>query len=283
MKNNIRQFCFPASVKEAAGLMGRLKAKAVVVAGGTRHTHSISPAVETVVDISDLPLRHIKADAQGLRIGALCTIHQLEGSPLLAKWARGVIAKTAGLGSNALARSMGTVGGNVVRAHPYNNLPPLFLALDAVAVVSDGTREKRVPFAAILEPAFLRDLGHKFLLIEVRVPAATKSWSGATQRFALTQSQWESTAHCVAVVDLKGGTVRRAALAVGALLPKAVRLPQAEAALVGRPANEESARAAAAAAARELETLTGGAAAKAYGREVAGVLLRRTILEAFHG
>ncbi|MDD5629271.1 MAG: FAD binding domain-containing protein [Elusimicrobia bacterium] len=283
MKNNIQQFCFPASVPEALRLMAKLKAKAVVVAGGTRHTRSIAPQVETVVDISDLPLKFIKADRSGLRIGALCTISDLEKSPLLAGWAGGVIAQTAGLSSNALARGMGTVGGNVCRAHPYNHMPPVFLALDAAAVYSEGGREKSVPFARLLEPGFMRELGHRCLLTELRVPAATKSWSGATARFALTPSQWESTAHCVAALDLQGGTVRRAALAAAALLPRAARLPKAEAALTGKPVSEETAWAASKAAVFELEELTGRAAAKAYACEVAGVLLRRTILEACHG
>jgi len=281
MKNNIRQFCFPATVPEAVRLLARHRAKAVIVAGGTRHTRMLAPTVETIVDISDLPLRFIKSDRKWLRLGALCTIAELEKSPILAEWAGGVISQAAGMGSNALARSMGTLGGNVVRAHPYNHLPPVCLALEAVAVYTDGVRERALPFADILQPALMRELGHRYLLTEVRVPAVTKDWSGATQRLALTSSQWESYVHCVATVDLQGASVRRATLAVAAPLSKAARLPKAEAFLAGRPATEETARAAATAAAAELEALTGVAPGKAYSREVAGVLLRRTLLEAF--
>ncbi|MBI5209064.1 MAG: FAD binding domain-containing protein [Elusimicrobia bacterium] len=281
MRTNIRRFCFPASAQEAAAILARLKATAVVVAGGTRHTRTLSPAVETVVDISDLPLRHIKADGRWLRLGALCTIAELEKSPLLARWARGVIARTAGLGSNALARGMGTLGGNVVRAHPFNNLPPVFLALDAVAACVDGKREKTMPFADLLKPEVMASLGRRYLLTEIRIPAATRRWAAATDRLALTRSDWESYVHCVVAADVKGRKVRRAAVAVAAILPRAARLPRTEALLAGRPATEATAGQAASAAVSELTALTGASPAKAYAREAAGVLIRRCLLEAF--
>jgi len=281
MNNNIRQFYFPTSAKEAARLLVKLKGKALVVAGGTRLTRTVPPMVETVVDISDLPLRHVRADRKWLRIGALCSICDLEKSPVVAKWAGGVIARTAGFWSNAPARSMGTVGGNVVRPHPYNNLPPVFLALDAVAVCTDGLREKAMPFADVLKPEVMRELGARYLLTEVRVPAQTKGWSAASGRLAETKTDWESYANCVAAVDLKGGVVRKAAIALSAVLPRAARMAKAEKLLEGKPGSEAAARAAAAAVVQELAELTGGSPGKAYAREAAGVLVRRALLEAF--
>lgn len=281
MKNNITRFCFPTTAREAAGLMARLGPRAVTVAGGTRHTRTISPTVETVVDVSDLPLKHIKADKAGLRIGALCTIDSLEKSPLLGRWAGGVIARTAGMGSNALARAMGTVGGNVVRPHPYNNLPAVFLALDAQAVFTDGKREKTMPFAEMLAGQNMLLFGHKRLLTEVRVPAAAKSWAACAMRLSLTKSSWGSYAQVVVALDLKGGVIRKAAIAVSAVLPKAARMTKAEWVLEGRPANEEAAREASAEVVEELDRMTAGSASRAYGRHTAGVLTRRALMEAF--
>jgi len=283
MKNNIKQFCFPASAKEAASLINRLKSKAVVVAGGTRLSRALPPTVETVVDLADLPLKHIKADKKFLRIGALCSITELEAAPLLAKWAGGVIAKAASHWSNALARSMGTVGGNVSRAHPHNNLPPVFLALDAVAVCTDGRREKVFPVTELLEPGLMRELGTRYIVIEVRVPAETRDWSCACARLALTKTSWEAYTNCVVAVDKKAGAVRRASVVIGSVLPRAVRLAGAEAALAGKPCGEAAARAASAAAEAALRSLTVGAPAKAYACQVSGVLVRRLLLEAFQG
>ncbi|HAH07680.1 MAG TPA: hypothetical protein DCM05_14350 [Elusimicrobia bacterium] len=283
MKNNIQQFCFPATAAEAARLMARFKDKGLIVAGGTRLTRTLSPKVEAVIDITDLPLKRISADARGLRIGALCTIAELEASPLLKRWARGVIAKSAGFGSNALARAMGTVGGNVVRAHPFNNLPPVFLALDAAAVCLDGAREKVLPFADLLKPEVMHLFGRKLFLTEVRVPASTKNLACAAERLSTTKTDWESYVNVVVAVDKRAGVCRRAALAMGAILPRVARLGRAEAALEGKPCSEETARLAEREAVAELSELTGGAEGKAYAREVAGVLVRRCLLEAFNG
>lgn len=282
MKTNVRRFCFPTQAGEAARLAGRLKEKALIVAGGTRHTRSLDPRVETIIDISDLPLCQVKVGHGDLSIGALCTIDELEKSPVAAKWARGVIAKTAGFGSNAPARAMGTVGGNVVRAHPYNNLPPVFLALGAKAVLHDGARQKSVDFSELLQPELMRQLGRKYLLTEILLPAKTKNWAAASLRLAKTKTDWESFANVVVALEIKGGAIRQAAVAVGALLPRATRLPRTENGLLGRAAGEETARWAGDMVLRELVELD-GSAAKAYGREMAGVLTRRALLEAFQG
>ena len=281
MKNNIRRFCFPTSAREAARLMGRWKGKVLVVAGGTRLTHNISPNTEAVVDLSDIPLKHIQADKKWLKIGALCTIDELEKSPLLSRWARGVIAKTAGFVSNAPARSMGTVGGNVVRPHPCNNLPAVFLALDALAVYTDGRREKTMPFAELLKPEIMRGFGAKYLLTEIRVPAKTKSWSAAADRLAATKTDWEAWANCVVAVEKKGSQCLQGAIVLGAVLPRTLRMAEAEALLAGRPCDESTARSAGQAVSSELRRLTAGSAAKAYACEVAGVLARRVLIEAF--
>ena len=281
MKNNIKQFCFPTSAKEAASLINRLKSKAVVVAGGTRLSRALLPTVETVIDLADIPLKHIKADKKFLRIGALCSIAELEKSPLLAKWASGGIAKAAGLWSNALARNMGTVGGNVARAHPHNNLPPVFLALGAAVVCTDGRRQKIFPIADILEPALMRWIGTRYIVSEVRVPAETKNWSCACSRLAITKTSWEAYTNCAVAVDKNGAAVRRAAVVVGSVLPRAVRLGKAAAALEGKPCSESAARAAETAATAELQALTAEAPAKAYACQTSGVLVRRCLLEVF--
>jgi CO/xanthine dehydrogenase FAD-binding subunit len=283
MKNNIKQFCFPTSAKEAASLINKLKSRALVVAGGTRLSRALLPTIETVVDLADLPLKHIKADKKFLRIGALCSIAELEKSPLLAKWAGGVIAKAASHWSNALARSMGTVGGNVARAHPHNNLPPVFLALGASVVCTDGKHEKVFPIGEILEPGVMRQIGTRYIVVEALVPAETKNWSASCARLAITRTSWEAYTNCVVAVDKGDGAVRRAAVVIGSVLPRATRLAKAEAALIGKSCTATAARAAETAAEAELQSLTAGAQAKSYACRTSGVLVRRCLMEAFQG
>ena len=201
MKNNIQKFYFPARVQEAARLAAKLGSKALVVGGATRMPDSLPQTVEAVIDLSDLPLKYVKADKKWLRIGAMCTLAQLEREPLLKRWAAGVISKVAGFGASAVIRSMGTVGGNIVRAYPYNNLPPVFLALGAQVVFTDGTRERSASYADFQLPKLGLQMGTRYLLTEVRVPAETKGWTAAASRMAAVKTDWIATANCVVAVD----------------------------------------------------------------------------------
>ena len=281
MKNNIQRFYFPARVKEAARLLARLKSKAVVVGGGTRLPSALPHAVEAVIDLSDLPLKYVKADKRWLRIGALCTLAELERSPLIKRWAGGVISKAAGFGASAVIRSMWTVGGNIVRAYPYNNLPPVLLALDARVAFTDGLRERTAAFAEFLKPDLAREMGTRFLVTEVRLPAETRTWTATADRVASVKTEWAAAANCAVAVDKRGGVCRRAAVALGSAVPRATRLKKAESALEGGPCTEAAALAAAAAAEEEIAALLGAIQSKDYAREVAGVLIRRNLLEVF--
>ncbi|MDD5656464.1 MAG: FAD binding domain-containing protein, partial [Elusimicrobia bacterium] len=279
VKSGIKRFCFPESVAEAARLAARYKGKALILAGGTRRPAAVDPRVETVIDLCGLPLRHVKAGPGGLRIGALCTLAELERSPLAGRWAGGILARAVGFVGGAPIRHMGTVGGNVARPHPANNLPPVLLALGARAACRDGGRQKEFSFAQLLEPKFMAELGRRYLLTEIIIPAQTRSWAGACLRLAATKTDWNSTANVAVAVRSERGSVRQAAIAVGALLPRAARLAKTEAALAGLPATEASARRAQEAAAAELA----GLGAKEFARNVAAVLVRRALLEAFGG
>jgi xanthine dehydrogenase small subunit len=169
---------------------------------------------------------------------------------------------------------MGTLGGNIVRPHPFNHLPPALLALDARLRATDGTRERVLSFADTLEKGFPPGL----LLTEVLLGADTRGLRTAAGRLAPTRTSWESAASCAVALEIRGGRCERAAIAVGAVLQRAARMGRAEKALEGRPLDEASARGAErevlAELARSLDREDPG-----YRVEAAGVLVRRAIIE----
>ena len=281
MKNNIREFHFPTGVKEAVGLLTKFKSKAVLVGGGTRLPRAMAPSIEAIVDISDVPLKHIKADKSYLHIGAMCTLADLERSPLIQGWAGGIIAEAAALGTSAMARSMGTVGGNIVRALPYNNLPPVFLALRAEVVHTDGKREVSVAFEDIMKPGLLRELGTRRLVTEVRIPAETKTWGAAMDRTAMTKTDWVATAICAVALQKKDGVCEKASIALGSIVPRAMRFEVAEMLLEGKPFTEALARSAAKAVEEALSKTFRDDDAKAFERSTTGVIVRRSLMKAF--
>ena len=73
---------------------------------------------------------------------------------------------------------------------------------------------------------------------------------------------------------------RKAAIALGAVTPKALRFPQAEKLLEGKAIDEALAREAGRVVSETLNPAARGVS-KEYAKEVAGVLVRRALLEAF--
>jgi len=93
-------------------------ARAAVIAGGTDllgvlrdGVHQRAP--EVLVDLKPLTaLRHVKADAQGLRIGALTTLAEIAGHPVI-RARLPLLAQAARAVASPQIRNMGTIGGNL--------------------------------------------------------------------------------------------------------------------------------------------------------------------------
>ncbi len=112
----------PKTVVEAVGILGRLGAKAKVVAGGSDLVAGVMkdwiegpgmPLPDALVDLTTIPeLRGIKADRAGVTIGANTTLAEIVESrefagqyPVLVEAARSV--------ASPLVRNVATLGGNL--------------------------------------------------------------------------------------------------------------------------------------------------------------------------
>ncbi|MFH1619786.1 MAG: FAD binding domain-containing protein [bacterium] len=281
MTSEIKNFIFPSTVKEAVRLLKKYRSGALLLAGGTRAVRSVAPGVNCIVDMRDLPLKHIKADAKWLRIGAMCTFAEMEKSALLKKWAGGIIASAAARGSSCLMRNMATVGGNLVRAYPFNNFPPVFLTLEAHVAIAGAGRVTIVPLPEIYGGAVGSSLGRSLMLTEVLIPAFTRDWKGSFEKLSKTETDWESYADAAAAVSVKGGKCMSARIAVGSITPRAVRIGAAEKILNGENVSAGLAQKAQEAVREALEGLPVVSSLKEYRKEAAAVLVKRCLLRAF--
>jgi xanthine dehydrogenase YagS FAD-binding subunit len=106
-----------ATVAQAIALVSA-DPKASYLAGGTTHLDLIlkDAVVEParLVDITRLPLRHIKSEGERLRVGAMVTMEELAADPLVAT--RALLVQTALLaGASTQLRNMATIGGNLMQ------------------------------------------------------------------------------------------------------------------------------------------------------------------------
>src|SRR5216117_2623494 len=122
----------PTSVRDALGLLGRLRDDAKLLAGG----HSLIPMMKLrlaqpklVIDLRKVPgLTGIKEDGGTIVIGGMTTHWQMESSPVL-KSKCPILAETAAMIGDPAVRNLGTIGGSLGPARPPPHPPATVSAL----------------------------------------------------------------------------------------------------------------------------------------------------------
>jgi xanthine dehydrogenase YagS FAD-binding subunit len=117
------------SIAEAAHVLAEYREKAQIIAGGVDLISLIKNEViepNVLVNIKTIPdLTYIKEDAEGLKIGALATLNDIETSPLITSQYT-VLAEAAHSVAGPQIRNMGTIVGNLcqdVRCWYYRRSP----------------------------------------------------------------------------------------------------------------------------------------------------------------
>src|ERR1700720_3495944 len=106
----------PTSVDEALALQARHGAKAWVLAGGLDSFDWFKDRIkrpEVVIDLSQVKeLRGVRASADGLEIGAMTTLTEVVGNPMIRE-KFSILPDAAEAAASPQIRNQGTIGGNV--------------------------------------------------------------------------------------------------------------------------------------------------------------------------
>jgi carbon-monoxide dehydrogenase medium subunit len=259
------------SVEGAVSALTEHGEEAKLLAGG----HSLLPLMKlrlatpsVLVDIGRIDgLSYIRADGEGVRIGALSRHHDLNHSSVLAEHAP-LLAYVAGKIGDPQVRHRGTIGGSIAHADPASDLPAALLALGGEVVVSGPRGERVIPatelFRGFLDTAIEEDE----VLTEIRVPKTRPGHS--YQKFVRRAQDW-------AMVGVAVGRVgERTGVALVNMGPTPLRATAVEEALAGGASAAEAAE-----RADEGTDPTGDAnASPDYRRHLARVLTRRGLEEA---
>jgi xanthine dehydrogenase small subunit len=176
-------------------------------------------------------------------------------------------------------RNAGTLGGNVANGSPIGDSMPWLIALGSRLVLRgpDGERE------LALEDFYLgyqqKDLRPGEFVQGLRVPLPRPNLAFRTYKLAKRFDQDISAVCAAFALELDGDTIRSARIAFGGMAATPKRAARAEAALAGRPWNEENMQAAMAALLEDYAPLSDMRASSAYRMRTAQNLLRRFWLE----
>jgi xanthine dehydrogenase YagS FAD-binding subunit len=150
-----------------------------------------------------------------------------------------------------------------VATHP-SDLAVAMVALDAVVLTRDSAGDRRIPIARFFrEPGTTPDQEHDLrpgeLIVGVEVPTGPEMRRSGYLKVRDRQSFEFALASAAVALDIEGGTVRAARVAVGGVATVPWRLPAVEQAVVGKPVGPELWHSAAAHAADGAKPLSDNA------------------------
>lgn len=214
----------------------------------------------------------------GLVIGALTRHRVLETSPVVAKRFP-VITEAMGHVAHLAIRNRGTIGGSLAHADPAAELPMLTKLLDATIIIRSPRGERGVTAEAFFIGPLQTVLRSDELVVRVELPGiAPHGW--AFEEFSRRAGDFALAAVGV-VLELAGGRVARARVAMMGVGDTPLRCASAEALLTGKQLSDAVASEAVTAACTLLEPRRDLQASAEYRLHLAEVLLGRALRRAW--
>lgn len=271
----VRRYHWARDVDEAFSLLSAYQGKGALLAGGVDLARSARTDIEGLIDINGLGLSYIRAENGGLRVGATTTLAEILGHPVAFEYAGGVVGETLRQVAYPAIRNMATLGGAVVSAHPWADIPTLLVALGASARWQ-GEKEERAELADLYAGEF-RKIFQKAVLLEIVFPPCDGAF--AFEKISRNAGDIALLNVC-AGLGLREGRISWARVAVGARPERGERLLWLEEALVGEQPGEDLWRQVEEEVKAQIEVGSDRRASAEWRREVAGVLVRRALVRA---
>jgi carbon-monoxide dehydrogenase medium subunit len=290
----MRDFSYhaPASLAEAHTLLAQYGDDARLMAGGTALTVMLKQSLvqaDHLVSLQRIPgLRRIHLQSDGLHIGALARLRDVETSPLVMERAP-LLAEVYRQVATVRIRNQATVGGGIAHADPAQDPPPALLVLDATLRLVSRTGQREVPISEFFVDYYETALRPGEVLTEVIVPPQAREGgsSGASLRdnnpravylryTPRTQDDYP-TVSVAALARVERGVCREVRVALGAAAPTALRVTAVEEALRGKRVSQAAVRRAAARVAEQISPLEDFRGSADYKRDMAIVFTRRAL------
>lgn len=261
----------PASVEDAWAALTEGGKAARPIGGGIDVVLYPTPETTTLVDLKGLGLSYVRA-ADGLAIGATTTFAEILESPPSRTYLGGILIEVLEKVASPLQRNVGTIGGTIGSAHPWSDVVPLLLALDAEVSAYDG-RKRTVPLPEWLAD---RSAARRPLITEIRLPAASGPSGCAFEKFANTGFD-VAVLNCACFVSVASGRCETVRVAIGGTPALGARVAAVEEALVGAALEDATIDRIATLAAETIDARDDRRASAAYRRDLARVGVSRCL------
>lgn len=274
------------SVEHAVTLLAQAHGRARVLSGGTDLIVALREGkleTDLVVDVKRISeISALDFDPiEGLYIGASVPCHRIYNHAEIARCFAGLI-DAAQLIGGVQVQGRASLGGNLCNASPAADSIPALIVHSAICDIAGPQGRRHVAVEDFCSAPGRTILQAGDLLVALRIPAPQPGFGAAYLRFIPRNEMDIAVVGVGASVQLDESRtmITSARIALGAVAPTPLYVPEAGAALIGQaPSAEAIAHAAdiARAAARPISDMRGTAE---YRRHLVAVLTRRALTKA---
>jgi carbon-monoxide dehydrogenase medium subunit len=268
----------PGSIAEATTLLGKTQGGRIL-AGGTDLLVQMRGGMtqpSAIIDIKSIPeMTDIVVDESGLTIGAAAPAQAITEREDIKAVYPGLVEAIDLIGSTQI-QGRCSVGGNLCNASPAADTVPALIANSAVCNISGPGGARQVAAEHFNTGPGKNCLASDEILTSVFVPAPAPRGADAYLRFIpRTEMDIAVVGAGVALTLDENGICIAARVAIGAVAPLALLVPEAASALIGSPVDDAALEATAAAASAAANPISDKRGTADYRRKVVGVMARR--------
>ena len=268
----------PGTVEQVAALLATHRDEAKILAGGQTLVPMMNfrlATPEIIIDINEVQgLNAIERQDDILRLGALVRWHEIQSSPLIAKF-HPLLAEAVNHIAHYQIRNRGTWAGSCAHADPAAEFPAIALISGAKFSVVSMHGRRVISAADFFVGPLTTELRPDEILVDVEIPIVSAGSHWAFEEFALRTGDFAIAGVAVLILpESQDDRVRFVAFGGG---DKACRLPTAESIIARSYMSRDAIREAAASISSDLEVRTDIHASAEYRAALTKVLLERAL------
>ena len=214
----------------------------------------------------------------GLQLGAAVPFYRIYGDATIAQAYPGLMDAFSLVGGIQI-QGRASAGGNLCNSSPAADTTPALIVHQAVCIIAGPNGQREVAVEDFCTAPGQNVLAQGEFLVSFRIPTPPAHFGAQYQRF-IPRNEMDiavvGTASAVVLSD-DLSTITAARVALGAVAPTPIVVPEASAALIGKPISDQAIQAAAEAAkaaARPISDMRGTIEQR---KHLAGVLTQRTL------
>lgn len=270
----------PRSIDEACQILAEREG-ARVIAGGTALLILIKQGIyipSTLVNLKKVKgASDFSYDAiNGLRIGALASIFDVETAPLIQQHYP-LLSQACHVVANIRIRNLATLGGNLSHADYQSDPPTVLIALGAAVELTSRHGKRQLKLSDFLLGTYETALEPGEVLTAIMVPTLPQGMRGTYIKFTTRSSEDRPCAGVAAMARIVRGICEEARLVVGAVSPIPARILTAEEIARGEKFSSELIEEMATRAAAVVDPIEDLRGPADYKRHIVRVMSRRAL------